>query len=75
MFFNFSKYFVSALSFMMVWMPNQSLQSQNGDLYSLDQVQEMRLYFDYQDWDYRLDTAKVGKEDYILATSCFVNRS
>ncbi len=48
-----------------------SLQAQ--DFYNEDSIQLIKIYFDYQDWDYRLDTAKAGKENYILARYCTVN--
>jgi len=73
MYIKASEFVVFTLSFIFIWMPNQHLRAQNSDFYSLDQVQEIKLNFDYQDWDYRLDTAKAGKEDYILATSCYIN--
>ncbi len=43
------------------------------DFYALDKVQEIKIVFGYNDWDYRLDTAKAGKENYIVAQYCLVN--
>jgi hypothetical protein len=40
---------------------------------TIHEIQEIKIYFDYDNWDYRLDTAKAGKEDYILAKSCLIN--
>lgn len=31
------------------------------------------MFFGYSNWDYRLDTAKAGKENYILADYCMIN--
>ena len=73
MYIKATEFVVFTLSFIFICMPNQYLMAQNSDFYSLDQVQEIKLNFDYQDWDYRLDTAKAGKEDYILATACYIN--
>lgn len=41
--------------------------------YDQNKIQEVKIYFDYQNWDYRLDTAKAGKENYILASYCVIN--
>lgn len=43
------------------------------DFYKIDKVQEIKIVFGYNDWDYRLDTAKAGKENYIIAAYCTVN--
>ena len=48
------------------------VQAQTG-FYDESKIQEIKLVFSYSNWDYRLDTAKAGKEDYILATSCTIN--
>lgn len=47
--------------------------SAQGDFYTIDKVQELKIVFGYSDWDYRLDTAKAGKENYILASYCTIN--
>ncbi len=49
----------------------QSINSQS--FYDQNKIQEVKIYFDYQNWDYRLDTAKAGKENYILSTYCLIN--
>lgn len=41
--------------------------------YDLNQIQEIRIYFAFSDWDYQLDTAKAGSESYLLADSVVVN--
>ena len=43
------------------------------DYYRQDSIQEVKIYFGYTNWDYRLDTAKAGNEDYILASYCLIN--
>ncbi|MEP7195673.1 MAG: CotH kinase family protein [Saprospiraceae bacterium] len=47
--------------------------SQSDNFYDIQKIQVIKLYFDYSNWDYRLDSAKAGKEDYILAKSCLIN--
>ncbi len=41
--------------------------------YDLFQIQEVKVYFAFSDWDYRLDTAKAGTESYQKADSVVVN--
>ena len=48
-------------------------RSYSQNFYKEDIIQEIKIYFSYSNWDYRLDTAKAGKEDYILAEYCLVN--
>ena len=53
--------------------PFTFLFAQNENFYDIKKVQEIKIYFDYENWDYRLDTAKAGKEEYILAKYCLIN--
>ncbi len=41
--------------------------------YDLTQIQEIRIYFSQNDWDYQLDTAKAGSDSYLQADSVRVN--
>lgn len=41
--------------------------------YDTASIQQIRIYFDYPDWDYMLDTAKAGDEGYIMAREVFIN--
>lgn len=41
--------------------------------YAIDSVQEIKIYFGINDWDYRMDTAKAGSETYLLADSVVIN--
>jgi len=43
------------------------------DFYNVEKIQEISLFFGYSNWDYRLDTAKAGKENYIIADYCLIN--
>ncbi|MFM2306989.1 MAG: hypothetical protein RLZZ367_1658, partial [Bacteroidota bacterium] len=41
--------------------------------YDLSTIQDIRIFFGYSDWDYRMDTAYAGAEDYIMADSVIIN--
>ncbi|HLG35160.1 MAG TPA: hypothetical protein VI757_09790, partial [Bacteroidia bacterium] len=41
--------------------------------YDLNTIQKIEIYFSQPDWDYRMDTAKYGNEDYIMADSVKIN--
>ncbi len=58
------------LFFVNLWMMDRAT---GQDFYKKDAIQEIKIYFSYSDWDYRLDTAKAGKENYILAEYCIIN--
>jgi hypothetical protein len=47
--------------------------AQITDLYDIETIQEIRLSFEYPDWDYMLDTSKQGSEGYIMASSVIIN--
>ncbi|CAN5584290.1 hypothetical protein BH11BAC1_BH11BAC1_08870 [soil metagenome] len=41
--------------------------------YDLNTIQQINVHFNQPDWDYRMDTAKVGEEGYILAEWVEIN--
>ena len=41
--------------------------------YDINTIQEIKIYFGYNDWDYRMDTAIAGSEGYIPADSVIIN--
>ncbi len=47
--------------------------SQNDGLYDIDIIQTIEIYFDSDNWDYMLDTAKNGSGDYIMANEVRIN--
>lgn len=48
---------------------NTSAQS----FYNIDTIQEIKIYFGFSDWDYRMDTSMAGEEGYIPADSVVIN--
>jgi hypothetical protein len=48
-----------------------NLNAQN--LYDPTSIQEIKITFDFNDWDNRLDTAKAGSETYIIAKTVEIN--
>ena len=42
-------------------------------LYDINTIQQIRIHFNQSNWDYQLDTAKDGNEDYILAEWVEIN--
>ena len=48
---------------------NASAQS----FYNLDTIQEIKIYFGFSDWDYRMDTSNAGEDGYIPADSVVIN--
>ncbi len=42
-------------------------------LYDLGTIQQIKVYFPFDDWDTRLDTAKNGSDGYLLCDSVVVN--
>ncbi|MFN0216531.1 MAG: CotH kinase family protein [Saprospiraceae bacterium] len=47
--------------------------SRAQSFYDLNEIQEIRIYFAQNDWDYQMDTAKAGLESYLPADSVLVN--
>ena len=43
------------------------------NFYNLNTIQTLEIYFSQPNWDYQMDTAKIGLEGYILADSARVN--
>ncbi|MBK7147432.1 MAG: CotH kinase family protein [Bacteroidetes bacterium] len=48
-------------------------QATAQSLYDLNTIQEIKIYFGFSNWDYRMDTAKAGAESYIPADSVVIN--
>lgn len=44
-----------------------------GSFYARDTIQVIDITFAQSNWDYMLDTAKMGSDGYILATQCVIN--
>lgn len=44
-----------------------------GSFYARDTIQVIDITFTQSNWDYMLDTAKMGSDGYILATQCVIN--
>lgn len=42
-------------------------------LYDINTIQDIKIYFGFSNWDYRLDTAMAGSEEYIPADSVVIN--
>lgn len=47
--------------------------AKSQSFYDINTVQNISIDFGYTNWDYRLDTAKAGSEDFIVAKSCTIN--
>ena len=43
------------------------------DLYDVNAIQEIEIFFGFDNWDYRLDTMYHGSESYLLADSVRIN--
>jgi spore coat protein CotH len=43
------------------------------NFFNTDTIQEIRITFDQPNWDYRLDTAKLGQQGYMVARRVTVN--
>ncbi len=41
--------------------------------YNINQIQKIEITFSQANWDYQLDTAKAGKEGYVLALQVKIN--
>lgn len=50
-----------------------SLLLKSQSFYDVNTIQDIHIYFGYTNWDYRLDTAYAGAEDYIQADSVVIN--
>lgn len=58
-----------SIAFFIFW--GSKLFSQS--FYDLNTIQDIRIFFGYSNWDYRLDTAYAGAGEYIMADSVVVN--
>lgn len=47
--------------------------SAQTDFYASDSIQTIEIHFDFSNWDFRMDTAKHGMDDYTMAASVSVN--
>jgi len=43
------------------------------DFYDRETIQEIKIYFSFDNWKYRLDSAKTGNDGYLLADSVWIN--
>ncbi|MFM7310284.1 MAG: CotH kinase family protein, partial [Flavobacteriales bacterium] len=44
-------------------------------LYTINEIQQIEIFFSQSNWDFQLDTAKAGAEGYLIADSVRVNGS
>ena len=49
-----------------------AIRSQTA-FYDASTIQKIEVVFSFQNWDYRLDTAKMGSDSYIMATYVLIN--
>ncbi len=56
-----------------VFMLHSTSASAQTDLYDINAIQQIELFFTQPDWDYELDTAKIGADSYIMASLVIVN--
>jgi CotH kinase protein/Lamin Tail Domain/Secretion system C-terminal sorting domain len=59
------------LLFLLLFCAANTLSAQS--FYDINQIQEIRIYFGFTDWDTRMDTSKAGAEGYTLADSVVIN--
>ncbi len=50
-----------------------ALQNKAQDLYDINNIQTIKIFFAYANWDFRLDSAKNGLEGYNIADSVIIN--
>lgn len=62
--------FFSLVFFCSVCIFNTHAQS---SLYDLNTIQKIEVFFSQTDWDYQMDTAKIGSEGYTFADSIRIN--
>ncbi|HOZ52845.1 MAG TPA: hypothetical protein PLU17_13360, partial [Chitinophagaceae bacterium] len=60
--------FILILSFMLI-----SNQGFSQALYDLNTIQKIEITFSQPNWDYQLDTAKYGSEEYLMADMVKIN--
>ncbi|MBX7180645.1 MAG: CotH kinase family protein [Bacteroidia bacterium] len=44
-----------------------------GDFYDLNQIQKIEIFFSTPNWDYQMDTSKLGMDGYVFADSIRIN--
>lgn len=49
-----------------------TVNAQNN-LYDISSIQTIEIIFDFDNWDYRLDTAKLGSDGYTMAKKVIIN--
>jgi hypothetical protein len=59
------------LSITALW--GTAVHATQKDLYSIDSIQKIEIYFHQSNWDYMMDTAKIGLDGYILSDSVVIN--
>ncbi len=50
-----------------------SLFHGQNNFYDVNQIQKIEIFFAQQNWDYQLDTAKTGKDGFLMASSVKIN--
>lgn len=66
------KFIYKNIFFFIVFAFALSANAQNS-FYNIDSVQTIEIYFEQANWDYQMDTAKYGQEEYTLAKWVKVN--
>jgi hypothetical protein len=46
---------------------------QSENFYDIENIQTIEIYFEYDNWDFMLDTAKIGSGGYIMANEVIIN--
>lgn len=46
---------------------------QSENFYDIENIQTIEIYFDFDNWDFMLDTAKIGSGGYIMANEVIIN--
>lgn len=49
------------------------LPSYSQNFYDITQMEDIKIYFGFSNWDYRMDTAIAGSESYTVADSVVIN--
>lgn len=59
--------------FVALFLLKPTIVSAQIDLYDINSIQQIELFFSQPDWDYELDTAKAGADSYIMASLVRIN--
>jgi hypothetical protein len=54
-------------------MLNGKIGHSQSHLYDVEEIQKIEIFFNYSNWDYQLDTAKIGSDTYLLADWVKIN--